>query len=103
MAAAADDDQLLLQKVHDLNDLELAALLSLIAREHCLISTSPDAVDELTEELRLIAARTFGLSSAVVSCHAHTTLDDFATALLLAPSPQVSSPGGGGSSSNNIN
>ncbi|KAK0638680.1 hypothetical protein B0T16DRAFT_359704 [Cercophora newfieldiana] len=88
--AAAGDDQLLQQKVHDLNDLELAALLSLIAREHCLISTSPEAVDELTEELRLIAARTFGLSSAVVSCHAHTTLDDFATALLLAPSPQVS-------------
>jgi hypothetical protein len=99
--AAADDDQLLLQRVHGLNDLELAALLSLIAREHCIISTTPEAVDELTEELRLIAARTFGLSSAVVSCHAHTTLDDFATALLLAPSPQVSSPGGG-SSTNNI-
>ncbi|KAK4452295.1 hypothetical protein QBC34DRAFT_398309 [Podospora aff. communis PSN243] len=100
--AAADDDQQLLQKVHGLNDLELAALLSLIAREHCIISTTPEAVDELTEELRLIAARTFGLSSAVVSCHAHTTLDDFATALLLAPSPQVSSPSGGGSSTNNI-
>ncbi|KAK0614114.1 hypothetical protein B0T14DRAFT_437318 [Immersiella caudata] len=99
MAAAEDD---LLQKVHGLNDLELAALLSLIAREHCIISTTPEAVDELAEELRLISARTFGLSSAVVSCHAHTTLDDFATALLLAPSPQVSSPSGGGSSTHNI-
>ncbi|KAK5658507.1 hypothetical protein OQA88_1899 [Cercophora sp. LCS_1] len=91
MAAAADHDQQLLQKVQGLSNLELAALLSLVAREHCLISTSPEAVDELTEELRLVASRTFGLSSAVISCHAHTTLDDFATALLLVPSPQASS------------
>lgn len=102
MAAADHDiDEQLLEKVHGLNDLELAALLSLIAREHCLISTSPEAVDELTEELRLIAAKTFGLSSAVVNCHAHTTLDDFAAALLLVPSPQASS--GGLSSANNNN
>ncbi|KAK1754767.1 hypothetical protein QBC47DRAFT_384893 [Echria macrotheca] len=92
MAAAADPDDGLLDKARRLNDLELAALLSLIAREHCLISTAPEAVDELTEELRLIAARTFGLSSAVVSCHAHTTLDDFATALLLTSPPRTSSP-----------
>lgn len=103
MAAAADHDQDLLQKVQGLSDLELAALLSLVAREHCLISTTPEAVDELTEELRLIASRTFGLSSAVVSCHAHTTLDDFATALLLAPSPQTSSsPSNAGNSSGRI-
>ncbi|KAK1831550.1 hypothetical protein QBC39DRAFT_425927 [Podospora conica] len=90
--AAADPDPRLLQQLHELNDVELAALLSLIAREHCLISTPPDAVDDLTEELRLIAARTFGLSSTVVHCHAHTTLDDFANAILLVPPPRASSP-----------
>lgn len=90
--AAADPDPRLLQQLHELNDIELAALLSLIAREHCLISTPADAVDNLTEELRLIAARTFGLTSTVVHCHAHTTLDDFANAILLVPPPRASSP-----------
>lgn len=90
--AAADPDPRLLQQLHELNDIELAALLSLIAREHCLISTPTDAVDDLTEELRLIAARTFGLTSTVVHCHAHTTLDDFANAILLVPPPRASSP-----------
>ncbi|KAK0728081.1 hypothetical protein B0T26DRAFT_616517, partial [Lasiosphaeria miniovina] len=83
----ADEQQFLLQKVHSLSDLELAALLSLVAREHCLVSTVPESVDELAEELRLIASHTFNLSSAIVSCHAHTTLDDFATALLVPPPP----------------
>ena len=31
-------DESLFEKVHDLSDLELALLLSLVAREHCLIS-----------------------------------------------------------------
>ncbi|KAK3325486.1 hypothetical protein B0H66DRAFT_599642 [Apodospora peruviana] len=83
--ANADREQQLLQKIHNLSDLELAALLCLIAREHCLISTLPDSVDELADELRLIARKTFNLSAAIVSCHAHTTLDDFATALLISP------------------
>ncbi|KAK3937652.1 hypothetical protein QBC46DRAFT_392073 [Diplogelasinospora grovesii] len=87
---AADEDQLL-RKIHSLSDLELAALLCLIAREHCLISTTIDSVDELTEELGLVASRTFGLASVVISCHAHTTLDDFASALLL-PQHSSSSP-----------
>ncbi|KAL2259832.1 hypothetical protein VTK26DRAFT_6344 [Humicola hyalothermophila] len=78
-------DEQLLDKIHSLSDLELAALLCLIAREHCLISTEPDSVDELAEELRLIASKTFNLSSAIVNCHTHTTLDEFATALLLPP------------------
>lgn len=76
-------DAQLLDQVQSLTDLGLAALLCLIAREHCLISTEPDSVDELAEELRLIASKTFGLGSAIVSCHAHTTLDEFATGLLL--------------------
>ncbi|KXX79034.1 Uncharacterized protein YeaC [Madurella mycetomatis] len=81
-------DERLLEKIHALSDLELAALLCLVAREHCLIGTEPDSVDELAEELRLIASKTFSLSSAIISCHSHTTLDEFATGLLAAaPSP----------------
>ena len=84
-------DEQLLDKIHSLSDLELAALLCLIAREHCLIATEPDSVDELAEELRLVASKTFNLNSAIVSCHTHTTLDEFATGLLdhpaRAPSP----------------
>ncbi|KAL1842703.1 hypothetical protein VTJ49DRAFT_4482 [Mycothermus thermophilus] len=85
-------DPQLLDKIHSLSDLELAALLCLIAREHCLISTDPDSVDELADELRLVASKTFGLTSSVVSCHAHTTLDDFANGLFVSPPRPASSP-----------
>lgn len=81
-------DEHLLRKIHSLSDLELAVLLSLVAKEHCLVSTPAPAVDELVEELRLISIKTFGLAPAVISCHPLTTLDDFATALLLPHSPQ---------------
>ncbi|KAL2023929.1 hypothetical protein VTK56DRAFT_706 [Thermocarpiscus australiensis] len=87
-------DERLLDKVQSLSDLELASLLCLVAREHCLISTEPDSVDDLAEELRLIASRTFNLSSAVIDCHTHTTLDEFATALLVPlPTRAPPSPG----------
>ncbi|KAK4034891.1 hypothetical protein C8A01DRAFT_18384 [Parachaetomium inaequale] len=85
-------DEQLLDKIHSLSDLELAALLCLIAREHCLISTEPDSVDELAEELRLVASKTFNLSSAIISCHAHTTLDEFATGLFVHPARAPPSP-----------
>jgi hypothetical protein len=48
-------DKRLLEKVHNLSDLELAALLCLVAREHCIISTSEDTLDELVEELQLVS------------------------------------------------
>ncbi|KAI6785076.1 uncharacterized protein J7T54_008170 [Emericellopsis cladophorae] len=76
-------DEILLEKIHDLSDLELAALLSLVAREHCLISTPSDALDDLLEELQLVASRTFGLSCAVINCDSTTTLDTFAASLLV--------------------
>lgn len=49
-------DENVLKKVHNLSDVELAALLSLISREHCLISTPPDALDDLIEELLLVCS-----------------------------------------------
>lgn len=48
-------DETLLEKVCDLSDLELAVLLCLTAREHCLISTPPDTLDDLVQELQLVA------------------------------------------------
>ncbi|KAI6383656.1 hypothetical protein MCOR25_000106 [Pyricularia grisea] len=83
----ADDD--LLDKVHNLSDIELAVLLCLISREHCLISTPSEALNDLVGELHLIATRTFGLTCVTVDCHANTTLEDFATSVLL---PTPSSP-----------
>ncbi|KAK4171568.1 hypothetical protein QBC36DRAFT_391043 [Triangularia setosa] len=79
-------DERLLDKIQSLSDLELATLLCLVAREHCLIGTLPDYVEELAEELRLVASKTFNLTSTIISCHSHTTLDEFATGLLV-PSP----------------
>ncbi|KAL7955319.1 hypothetical protein V8C34DRAFT_292006 [Trichoderma compactum] len=79
----ADDD--LLEKVHSLSDLELAILLCLVNREHVLLSTPPAAIDDLVQELQLIASKTYSLKSVVVNCHPSTTLEDFASALLLQP------------------
>ncbi|KPM41274.1 hypothetical protein AK830_g5319 [Neonectria ditissima] len=77
----ADDG--LLDKVHALSDLELALLLCLISREHCLVSTPSDAIEDLLQELQLVATKTFGLSWVVVDCNPTTTLEDFAAALLI--------------------
>ena len=85
-------DETILDKVHDLNDLELALLLSLISREHCLISTAPYAADLLVAELQLIATKTFGLNCVVVDCHPDTTLEDFAAALLLPKQHHAATP-----------
>jgi len=86
-------DEALLDKVQDLSDLELAALLCFIAEEHCIIDTEPDALDDLVEELKLVASNVFGLSHAVVDCSSQISLDDFATSILAdaghSESPQL--------------
>lgn len=89
----ADED--LLDKVHSFSDLELAVLLCLINREHVLISTPPAAIDDLVQELQLVARKTFSLQPVVVDCHPSTTLEDFASALLLQPQqpPPLNTPG----------
>ena len=46
-------DETLLDRVHDLSDLELAALICLVAQEHCIIDTEPDVLDDLVQELEL--------------------------------------------------
>ncbi|KAI0120125.1 hypothetical protein GGR51DRAFT_496427 [Nemania sp. FL0031] len=82
----ADED--LVQKVRELGDIDLAALLCLISREHCIISTDAEYLDELTLELQLVADRTFGLRSVVVDCTPETTLDDLITSIQLPPPQQ---------------
>ncbi|KAM0434113.1 hypothetical protein ACHAPT_004058 [Fusarium lateritium] len=84
----ADDS--LLDKVHALSDLELALLLCLISREHCLVSTPSDAIDDLIQELQLVATKSFGLSWVVVDCTPSTTLEDFAAALIIGHQPSSS-------------
>lgn len=42
------------QKIQQLNDLELAALTCLVADQHCLIATDDDIVDTLDQELRIV-------------------------------------------------
>ncbi|KAI1738509.1 hypothetical protein F4680DRAFT_425114 [Xylaria scruposa] len=82
----------LVHKVRELGDIDLAALLCLISREHCIISTDAEYLDDLTVELQLVASRTFGLSSAVVDCTPETTLDNLVTAIQLQPQPQPPTP-----------
>ena len=47
-------DEELQQKIHGLGDLDLAALLCLMSREHCIVSTEPESLDDLVEELQLV-------------------------------------------------
>ncbi|CZR57192.1 uncharacterized protein PAC_07081 [Phialocephala subalpina] len=75
-------EESLINKVQDLSDLELATLICLVAQEHCIIDTEPDALDNLVQELELVATKVFGLSHAVIDCSEHTSLDDFAHAIL---------------------
>lgn len=69
-------------KVQDLGDLELAILVCLVAREHCIFSTNASRRD-LRDELRLICTHTFGLQPAVVECSPNMTVDQFSEAILV--------------------
>ncbi|KAI0810652.1 hypothetical protein GGR55DRAFT_644831 [Xylaria sp. FL0064] len=86
----ADED--LVRKVRQLGDIDLAALLCLISREHCIISTDAEYLDDLTVELQLVASRTFGLGSAVVDCTPDTMLEDLVAAIQLPQSPSQPKP-----------
>jgi hypothetical protein len=48
------DDTRLEEFVRQLSDLEVALFLSLVAREHCLIETTSDLIDDLAKELALV-------------------------------------------------
>ncbi|KAL9603072.1 MAG: hypothetical protein Q9219_001436 [cf. Caloplaca sp. 3 TL-2023] len=73
----------LAQKIEELSDLELALLLTIIAKEHCLIRTVATDLDALSQELQLITSTRFDRSFALVDCNAETTFKDLANALLI--------------------
>ncbi|EFY89943.1 hypothetical protein J3458_001351 [Metarhizium acridum] len=75
----------IVSKILHLSDLELALLLCLVSREHGIITTPSACLSLLTTELSLVATRTFGLTCSIIDCTPSTTLDDFASALLLPP------------------
>ncbi|KAI1266492.1 hypothetical protein F5Y18DRAFT_381734 [Xylariaceae sp. FL1019] len=87
-------DEALTQKVQSLSDISLAILLSLINREHCILSTPAPDHEDLITELQLTSEKTFGLSSTILTCTSETTLPDFVTGIQLpaAPSSRTPSP-----------
>ncbi|KAG0634342.1 hypothetical protein HOY80DRAFT_895054 [Tuber brumale] len=68
--------------VHQLNDVELAVLLSLVAGKHCILTTEPDCLELLRQQIELLGPAVFGLMVATVQCTPDTTLDDFIEPLL---------------------
>jgi hypothetical protein len=44
----------LIERIHDLSDLELATLLCLIAKEHCIVETDGRSLNNLEQELQLV-------------------------------------------------
>lgn len=54
-AAIQMADETLIGRVRTLSDLELALLLCLVAKEHCIVTTDADALDNLVQELQLVS------------------------------------------------
>ena len=48
------EQEIILAKVQELTDVELATLLCLVANQHCIIETEDEALDALQEELQLV-------------------------------------------------
>lgn len=56
----------IVEKVQQLNDLELAALTCLVADQHCLIATDDGIVDTLDQELQIVRST---VSCSTLSTH----------------------------------
>ena len=67
-------------------NLELAILVCLVARQHCIFSTTLPGTRDLQEELRLVCTSIFGLRPVVVECSANTTVEEFSEGVLVKPS-----------------
>ncbi|KAJ5894238.1 hypothetical protein N7495_005929 [Penicillium taxi] len=70
------DDSSLDDIARQLSDLEVALFLCLAAREHCLIETTSDGINDLGKELALICSQTFGLSYSIVDFDSTTTIEE---------------------------
>ncbi|OCK96086.1 uncharacterized protein K441DRAFT_695107 [Cenococcum geophilum 1.58] len=71
------------EKVQALSDIELAALLCLVAGQHCIVETEKDLIDGVEQELQLVCSNVFGLSCAMVDCSETTSSEDFGNGLLV--------------------
>ncbi|KAG5300735.1 COG0714 domain-containing protein [Histoplasma ohiense] len=69
-------------RIEDLSDIEAVVLLSLVARQHCIIDTEREVLDDLENELILIAENIFGLSHATLDCSPNMTVEEFSNAVL---------------------
>lgn len=49
----------LVEKAQELTDLELALLVSLIARQHCIIQAEEESLGSLEQELKLVGLPKF--------------------------------------------
>ncbi|KAJ5599464.1 hypothetical protein N7450_000531 [Penicillium hetheringtonii] len=67
----------------ELSDLEVALFLCLASREHCLIETTRNCLNDVAKELALIASQTFELSFCIVDCTASTTIGDIHSDILI--------------------
>lgn len=76
------DAEQLLAGVADLSDLELAVLISLIAKQSCLIYGEAGFVNHLASELALIVSDIFKLSYAVLESSDLQSVDTFSDAIL---------------------
>ncbi|OGE57794.1 hypothetical protein PENARI_c001G09328 [Penicillium arizonense] len=76
------DDLGLDEIARQLSDLEVALLLCLVAREHCLIETTSLCIHDLAKELALIATTTFNYSYCIIDCSSATSIDDVANDVL---------------------
>ena len=59
MATIEMELQYFVDHVQDLSDLELAMLLCLIAKQHCLVETPDDLIDDLASELALVSTEQY--------------------------------------------
>jgi hypothetical protein len=71
-----------LETVPNLSDLELAVLLGLVAKQHCLVYTDDDLVESLASELALIVSETFKLSYTVLSYDDLQSVEKFGETVL---------------------
>ena len=76
------DLQEFVENVPNLSDLELAVLLSLITKQHCLVYAEDDLVDTLASELALIASDIFRLSFVVLEAEDLESAERFGEAIL---------------------
>lgn len=72
----------LASKVRELSDLELATLLCLVAKQHCLFESEEGLLDDVANELALIASGGFNLSYAVLSLEDYESSEAFCHAIL---------------------